>query len=48
MPSMGTAASTGADVTFVAAAQILRMLIVLATAPFVAAYFRRSAGPEPT
>lgn len=37
---MGTAASTGSDVTFVAAAQILRMLIVLALAPFVAAYFR--------
>jgi uncharacterized protein len=45
---MGMAASTGADVTFVAGAQILRMLIVLATAPFVAAYFRRAAGPEPT
>lgn len=39
---MGTAASTGADVTFVAAAQILRMLIVLAIAPFMAAYFRRA------
>ncbi len=44
---MGMAAATGSDVTFVAAAQILRMLIVLATAPFVAAYFRRAAGPEP-
>jgi uncharacterized protein len=44
---MGIAASTGADVTFVAAAQILRMLIVLAIAPFVAAYFRRAAGPDP-
>lgn len=40
---LGTAASTGADVTFVAAAQILRMLIVLASAPFLAAYFRRRA-----
>lgn len=38
---MGIAEATGADVTFVAAAQILRMLIVLAIAPFVAAYFRR-------
>jgi membrane AbrB-like protein len=44
---MGTAASTSADVTFVAAAQIVRMLIVLAIAPFVAAYFRRAADPEP-
>lgn len=44
---MGTAAATGADVTFVAAAQILRMLIVLAIAPFMAAYFRRTAGPDP-
>jgi membrane AbrB-like protein len=44
---MGMAAATGSDVTFVAAAQILRMLIVLATAPFVAAYFRRASGPEP-
>lgn len=44
---MGTAASTGSDVTFVAAAQISRMLIVLAIAPFVAAYFRRAAGPDP-
>jgi uncharacterized protein len=44
---MGTAASTGSDVTFVAAAQILRMLIVLALAPFIAAYFRgRATGPE--
>ena len=44
---MGTAASTGADVTFVAAAQIVRMLIVLASAPFLAAYFRRrAAGPD--
>lgn len=38
---MGTAASTGSDVTFVAAAQIARMLIVLALAPFIAAYFRK-------
>jgi uncharacterized protein len=44
---MGTAASTRSDVTFVAAAQICRMLIVLAIAPFVAAYFRRAAGPDP-
>ncbi|MGU3500089.1 AbrB family transcriptional regulator [Mycobacterium sp. C31M] len=38
---MGTAASTGSDVTFVAAAQIVRMCVVLAMAPFIAAYFRR-------
>jgi membrane AbrB-like protein len=45
---LGTAASTGSDVTFVAAAQIARMLIVLALAPFIAAYFRkRSAGDDP-
>ncbi|MGV9798633.1 AbrB family transcriptional regulator [Mycobacterium sp. NPDC003449] len=41
---MGTAASTGSDVTFVAATQIVRMLIVLAMAPFVAGYFRRHPG----
>ena len=45
---MGTAESTGSDVTFVAAAQIVRMLMVLAIAPFVAAYFRnRPTGPGP-
>ncbi|WP_114424100.1 AbrB family transcriptional regulator [Nocardioides houyundeii] len=38
---MGTAAATGSDVTFVAAAQVLRLLIVLASAPFVAAYLKR-------
>lgn len=43
---LGTAASTGSDVTFVAAAQIARMLIVLALAPFIAAYFRRRPGPD--
>lgn len=45
---MGTAASTGSDVTFVAAAQIARMLIVLALAPFVAAYLGRRATGPPT
>jgi membrane AbrB-like protein len=39
---MGTSAATGGDVTFVAASQVLRLLIVLASAPFVAAYLRRS------
>lgn len=38
---MGTAAETGGDVSFVAAAQILRLLIVLGSAPFIAAYLRR-------
>ncbi len=38
---MGTAASTGSDVMLVAAAQIVRMCIVLAIAPLIAAYFRR-------
>jgi membrane AbrB-like protein len=42
---MGTAASTGGDVTFVAAAQILRLLIVLGSAPFVSAYLRRGEPP---
>lgn len=40
---MGTSAATGGDVTFVAASQVLRLLIVLASAPFVAAYLRRTA-----
>lgn len=38
---MGTSAATGGDVTFVAASQILRLLIILGSAPFVAAYLRR-------
>lgn len=42
---LGTAASTGGDVTFVTAAQILRLLIVLASAPLVAAVLRRYDGP---
>ena len=42
---MGTAAATGSDVTFVAASQVLRLLIVLASAPFVAAYLQRFADP---
>ncbi len=44
---MGTAAETDGDVTFVAAAQVLRLLIVLASAPFLAAFLRRrSAVPD--
>ncbi|MDN4174194.1 AbrB family transcriptional regulator [Nocardioides sp. SOB77] len=45
---LGISAATGGDVTFVAAAQIVRVLIVLGSAPFVAAYLRRAAagGPE--
>ena len=42
---MGIAEATGSDVTFVAATQIVRMLIVLAAAPFVAGYLRRRAEP---
>lgn len=38
---LGMSAATGGDVTFVAAAQIVRLLIVLGSAPFVAAYLRR-------
>ena len=38
---MGTSAATGGDVTFVAATQVLRLLIVLASAPFLAALLRR-------
>ena len=38
---MGTSAATGGDVTFVAATQVLRLLIVLASAPFLAAVLRR-------
>lgn len=43
---LGTAAATGADVTFVAAAQVLRLLIVLASAPLVAVYLRRFDRPD--
>lgn len=43
---LGTAAATGGDVTFVAAAQVLRLLIVLASAPFVAAYLQRFGRDE--
>jgi membrane AbrB-like protein len=38
---LGVSASTGGDVTFVTAAQVLRVLIILGSAPFVAAYLRR-------
>ena len=38
---MGTSAATGGDVTFVAATQVLRLLIVLASAPFLATVLRR-------
>lgn len=43
---IGTAAATGGDVTFVAAAQILRLLIILGSAPFVSTFLRRHE-PEP-
>ncbi|MGN0063567.1 MAG: AbrB family transcriptional regulator [Nocardioides sp.] len=38
---MGTAEATGGDVGFVAASQVVRLLIILGSAPFVAAYLRR-------
>ncbi|MCD4524037.1 AbrB family transcriptional regulator [Nocardioides sp. cx-173] len=38
---LGMSAATGGDVTFVAAAQIVRLIIVLGSAPFVAAFLRR-------
>lgn len=44
---LGMSAATGGDVTFVAAAQIVRLLIVLGSAPLVAAYLRRFEGGGP-
>ena len=44
---MGTSAATGGDVTFVAATQVLRLLIVLASAPFLAAVLRRRNPGQP-
>lgn len=41
---MGTSSATGGDVTFVAATQVLRLLIVLASAPLLSAYFRGTRG----
>jgi membrane AbrB-like protein len=40
---LGIAAATDGDVAFVVAAQMLRLLIVLASAPLIAAYLRRAA-----
>lgn len=40
---LGMSAATGGDVTFVAATQIVRLIIVLGSAPFVAAHLRRAA-----
>ncbi len=40
---MGTSSATGGDVTFVAATQVLRLLVVLASAPFLSAYLRPEA-----
>ncbi|MGY4709151.1 AbrB family transcriptional regulator [Mycolicibacterium sp. CBM1] len=39
---LGVSAATGGDVGFVAAAQMLRLLIVLASAPLIGAYLRRT------
>lgn len=43
---LGVSAAAGGDVTFVAASQILRTLIVLGSAPFVSAYLHRFGGGE--
>lgn len=42
---MGTSETTGGDVTFVAAAQVVRLLLVLVSAPFLAVYLRRATDP---
>ena len=41
---LATAASSGADVTFVLAVQVVRLLLVLASAPLVASWFRSHEG----
>lgn len=38
---LATAAASGADVTFVLAVQVIRLILVLASAPLIAAWFRR-------
>lgn len=45
---MGTSAATGGDVTFVAATQVLRLLIVLASAPLLSTYLHRLAAQTDT
>ena len=41
---LATAVDSGADVTFVLAMQVIRLVVVLATAPLLAAWLRRRAG----
>lgn len=41
---LATAASSGADVTFVLAVQVVRLLLVLASAPLIASWFRQHPG----
>ena len=41
---LATASDSGADVTFVLAVQVLRLFVMLLTAPLVARWLRRSAG----
>ncbi|HYO86961.1 MAG TPA: AbrB family transcriptional regulator [Dermatophilaceae bacterium] len=44
---LATAADTGADVTFVLAVQVARLLVMVSVAPLVAALFRPSVGSPP-
>jgi len=41
---LATAVETGSDVTFVIAAQVIRVLLMLFTAPLVARAFQRYSG----
>ncbi len=41
---LATAASSGADVTFVLAVQVIRLILVLASAPLIASWFRGHPG----
>ena len=41
---LATGAETGADVTFILAVQVIRLILVLFCAPFIAAWFRRRGG----
>jgi len=41
---LATASDSGADVTFVLAVQVLRLFVMLLSAPLVARWLRRTAG----
>jgi len=41
---LATAADSGADVTFVLAVQVIRLILMLFSAPLIAAYYRRHHG----